>query len=608
MTEAKVDIRIPGHRILRQLGTGGMANVYLALQESMEREVALKVMHPSLGLTDSAFSERFVREAKIVAKLSHPNINAVYDVGVAGSYHYFTMEYLTGGDLKSRIRRGMPPRAVLAIVRQIASALAFAHAKGYVHRDVKPENVLFRDSSSAVLTDFGIAKTNDVASGKTATGTIIGTPYYMSPEQALARAVDGRSDLYSLGAMAFEMLTGKVLYDGDSAVSIGIKHVKDPIPPLPPPLQMYQPLLDKFLAKEPAQRFQTGEEAIAAIDAAVGGTTDPSATLVVTGERTMILPPGAATPAAITGVEPPKRRRGLLAAAALLILLFAAAGYFFFSRETPPVTTSTPAVAIEQLLAQAEAAARAGQYFEPAASAAVPKFRRVLELEPGNVRAGRGLNGIADQLIARAERAMEAKNFDDAETLLKQAEQADATHPMLFSRRLALTELRQKASAATAPATRPEIKPTVAARSTPTSPPRATPPTVAPIQTAVSTDDTRVRDSREREQKLQSLLARFQDLVTPAALSATRAGLAQELMAEALRLAPDDRRVRTLPDQLATAYLTLAAGKVDEKDYPEADALVRRGLELRPDDRKLLTLQKEITEKKNRKVQTFGSF
>ncbi|MFL6624665.1 MAG: protein kinase domain-containing protein [Sulfurifustis sp.] len=607
MAEAKIDIQIPGHRLLRQLGSGGMANVYLALQESMEREVALKVMHPSLGLTDPAFSERFIREAKIVAKLSHPHINAVFDVGVAGAYHYFTMEYLTGGDLKSRIRRGMPPRAVLTIVRQMASALAFAHSKGYVHRDVKPENVLFRDSSTAVLTDFGIAKANDVASGKTATGTIIGTPYYMSPEQALARPVDGRSDLYSLGAMAFEMLTGRVLYDGDSAVSIGIKHVKDPIPPLPPPLQMYQPLLDKFLAKEPAHRFQTGEEAMDAIDAVMGGTSLPNAssTVVVSAaERTMILAPDAATAAAITGVEPPKRRRGVIVAAALLIPLIAGAAYFFLLREPASTTaTATGTASTDQLLAQAEEAARAGRYFEPAATAAVPKFRRVLDLDPGNARAKRGLNEIADQLINRAEHAMEAKKFDEAEALLKQAEQVDAAHPMLFSRRLALTELRQKASAPSAPSPRPETKTEVATKSAPVIPRIAPTTAPAPVQATANADDTRAR-----EQKLQSLLARFQDLVAPASLSATRAGLAQDLMAEALRLAPDDRRVRALPDQLAGAYLTLAAGKVDEKDYPDAEALVRRGLELRPDDRKLQALQKEIADKKSRKTQTFGSF
>ena len=149
--------QVPGYRILRELGHGGMATVYLAEQESIEREVALKVMSPALGAADPSFSARFVREAKIVAKLAHPHITAVYDVGVAGSCHYFSMEYVTGGDLKSRIREGMMPKLAFIIIRQVASALAFAHAKGYVHRDVKPENVLFRQDGTALLTDFGIA-------------------------------------------------------------------------------------------------------------------------------------------------------------------------------------------------------------------------------------------------------------------------------------------------------------------------------------------------------------------------------------------------------------------------------------------------------------------
>jgi serine/threonine-protein kinase PpkA len=632
VADAPTDIRIPGHRILRQLGSGGMANVYLALQESMEREVALKIMHPSLGATDPAFSERFVREAKIIAKLSHPHINAVHDVGVAGKYHYFTMEYLTGGDLKSRIRRGMPPRAALAIVRQIAAALAFAHSKGYVHRDVKPENVLFRDSGTAVLTDFGIAKTND--NSMTATGAVIGTPYYMSPEQAMGRPTDRRSDLYSLGAMMFEMLTGAVPYDGDSAVSIGIKHVKDPLPQLPPHLHLYQSLLEKFLAKNPAHRFQSGEEAIAAIDAAVSGASPTSATTGAAGlDRTVVMAPSTTTVhPQVTSSKPPRRRSSVIAAAALVLALIAAAAYFESRKpielpvaKTPPPaapTTPVPTVAeppplvprteetarraeqIEQLLTAAEGAMRAGRYFEPNEDAAIPKFQYVLELEPGNARATQALNEIAGQFIAQAEHAIEKKNFDEAETLLRRAERADASHPMLFSRRLALNELRHQEAAAAKTVTRPVRKsepPAEPARS-----PRATPS--VPTQTVAVVEDPRVRERREREQKLQDLLTRFRNLTAPASLSATRVRMAQDLIGEATRLAPDDGRVRGLPASLAEAYLKLAAVKVEEKEYQEASALVQRGLELRPDHPRLQALQKDIAERTARKRQTFGSF
>ncbi len=635
MADEATDIRIPGHRILRQLGSGGMANVYLALQESMEREVALKVMHPSLGSTDPAFSERFVREAKIVAKLSHPHINAVHDVGVAGRYHYFTMEYLTGGDLKSRIRQGMPPRAALMIVRQIAAALAFAHSKGYVHRDVKPENVLFRDSGTAVLTDFGIAKTND--NSMTATGAVIGTPYYMSPEQAMGRPTDKRSDLYSLGAMMFEMLTGAVPYDGDSAVSIGIKHVKDPVPQLPARLHVYQPLLEKFLAKNPAHRFQSGEEAIAAIDAVLSGASTTSATTSPAGlERTVVIAPN--TSAARTQVitpKPTKRRSGIVAGAVLALALIVLAGYFV-TRKTvhSPVATApapaepntpVPAAAepvpsapqkeaaahaaqVKQLLAAAESAIRDGRYFEPGDNAAVPALRRVLELEPDSTQAARALNEIAGNFITQAERAIEKKNFDEAEALLGRAEQADPSHPMLFSRRLALNELRQQQAAEklAARAVRKSEPPKRTPPPEPARPPRAA--TVAPARTVAVVEDPRESERREREQKIQALLTRFRDLTAPVSLSAARAALAQDLINEASRLAPDDNRVRGLPAELADAYLKLATTKVEAKEYKEASVLIQRGLALRPDHQRLQALQTEVTERTSKKRQTFGSF
>lgn len=626
MTEEQIDVQIPGHRILSRLGTGGMAHVYLAFQESMEREVALKLMHRSLGETDKTFGERFVREAKIVAKLTHPHINAVYDVGISGPYHYFTMEYLKGGDLKSRIRRGMPPRAVLEIVRQITSALAFAHSKGYVHRDVKPENVLFRDSGTAVLTDFGIAKAND--NSMTATGTVIGTPYYMSPEQAMGRPTDNRSDLYSLGAMTYEMLTGKVPYDGDSAISIGIKHLKDPLPQLPPPLQLYQALLDRFLAKNPDHRFQTGEEAIAAIDALAAKSLS-AATTSGGVDRTVILSPTASTKSKRSA------RPAVLVGATLLAVIVggvvvvkmrkaqqvpavASAPATIQTTEPAPAIEATPtspaqnesaarAAQIEQLLTEAQAAARAEQFFTPVETAAVPKLQRVLELDPGNATAARALNTIAGRLIAAAERSVETKDFEQAEKLLHLAEQADSGHPLLFSRRLALRELRQTSRAGAPPAARAarNVEGRQTARAQPT---RAAPVAAQPTTTVAAVEDPVVRQNREREKKLQGLLTRFQDLVAPNAVSATRAGLAREVVVEATRLAPDDGRVRTLPNQLADAYLKLATAKVEEKEYQEANALIERGLELRPDHRMLLSLQKDVSEKTTKKRQTFGSF
>jgi serine/threonine protein kinase len=259
-------MQIPGYNIERELGHGGMATVYLAIQESLGRPVALKVMSPAL-VADRSFSERFLKEARTIAQLSHPHIVAVYDVGVVGHDHYLALEYVSAGDLKLRIRRGtFAPADAFRIIRDIASALGYAHSKGFVHRDVKPENILFRDNGTAVLTDFGIARAVSSGTRMTGMGMSIGTPHYMSPEQARGKDVDGRADLYALGIVLYEMLTGKVPYDAEETVAIGIMHVSEPVPVLPKALSGHQSLLDRLLAKNPTDRYRTAEALIDAID------------------------------------------------------------------------------------------------------------------------------------------------------------------------------------------------------------------------------------------------------------------------------------------------------------------------------------------------------
>lgn len=262
MSEA---IAIPGYSIERKLGRGGMAAVYLAIQQSFEREVALKVMSPVLN-SDPSFTTRFMREARIVAHMHHASIVPVFDVGEHQPHHYLSMEYLSGGDLKQRILQGRCDVQFAAeVCIAVSSALDLAHRKGFVHRDVKPENILFREDGTPVLTDFGIARAIDTGTSLTMAGMLVGTPSYMSPEQVKGLELDGRSDLYSLGIVFYEMLTGGVPFRADSTLSVALKHLTEPLPKLPAELAHFQPVLARMTAKERDSRYASGTEVIQAL-------------------------------------------------------------------------------------------------------------------------------------------------------------------------------------------------------------------------------------------------------------------------------------------------------------------------------------------------------
>lgn len=266
VSTGSTSLEIPGYRILKKINQGGMSTVYLAVQRSVGRQVALKVMSPVLN-ADPVFSERFQREANIVGQLSHPNIVGIHDIGRYRSLNYIAMDYMPGGSVSDRLAQGsIEPLEALNVTREIALALDHAHGKGYVHRDLKPENILFREDGSAVLTDFGVARAVARTTRMTSTGMVVGTPHYMSPEQARGGAIDGRADLYSLGVVFYEMIAGAVPYQADEAVAIAIKHLTDPIPRLPARHSLYQNLVDRFLGKDPEQRFQRGLDVVDAID------------------------------------------------------------------------------------------------------------------------------------------------------------------------------------------------------------------------------------------------------------------------------------------------------------------------------------------------------
>lgn len=277
-----------GHyQIVAPLGEGGMAAVYKAYQPSMERYVAVKVL-PRHMSTSEEFVNRFRREAKLLAQLQHPHILTVFDYGEADGYPYIVMPFVNSGTLADLLRKqqlSLPE--VRRIMIQLGDALGYAHARGMIHRDIKPSNVLVDERGNCLLTDFGLARMAESATKITSSGAVMGTPAYMSPEQGAGTDIDHRSDIYALGVILYEMVTGRVPYTAETPIAIVFKHIQDPLPSarkLNPNLpEAVELVLLKLLAKNPADRYQNAEAFVQAIQKAISDTdtsNDPSATQV----------------------------------------------------------------------------------------------------------------------------------------------------------------------------------------------------------------------------------------------------------------------------------------------------------------------------------------
>ncbi len=253
------EIEIPGYRILRRIGEGGMSKVYLASRIYDEQQLVLKVLDPRIR-RDPQWRARLEREYRIIQRIRNEHVAVVYDQGFDGEQTFIAMEYFPGGDLQERIRAGMSSMAALKTLMQIAKALNAVHAADIVHRDLKPQNIMFRGNNRLAILDFGLARELDATSTLTQKGVVMATPLYMSPEQCMGRPHDPRGDLYSVGVILYEMLTGQHMYTGQNATQLAYQHVQGPIPQLPGRLAGYQPLLDRLVAKDPAQRFQSARE------------------------------------------------------------------------------------------------------------------------------------------------------------------------------------------------------------------------------------------------------------------------------------------------------------------------------------------------------------
>lgn len=418
-------MEIAGYTITRSIAQGGMAAAYLAEQQSLQRTVVLKVLD-TRGQASPLALQRFVNEGKLLAALQHPHVITLYDIGAADGLAWLSMEYVPGGDLKRRLANGaLEPGAALDILEQIARGLGAAHARGIVHRDVKPANVLFRADGTAVLSDFGIAKSLATDANVTSKGVFVGSPNYMAPEQAEAGEIDHRTDIYALGVIFFELLTGQKPYQSDSVVEVIHRHRTAPIPRLPARLAVFQEMIDLMLAKERSQRFRDVPALLHFLSLVRARWQEQAAHLAAA------LPFGA--PARLTPSAPSRPRRRLQLALGGVLAL-ALAGHLTLmmlgNREDTDTSAGLPAQldpaalqAVEGALTEpappssptAEPAAMSaalvwlgrgsleeGHLISPARTSAYYYFRRALQLDPTSALARDGLVALADRYTAEA--------------------------------------------------------------------------------------------------------------------------------------------------------------------------------------------------------------
>jgi len=256
---------LPGYKVIDKIGEGGMANIFLAEREEDQLQVVLKVLDIA-NVENKDSLRRFIREYRLIGQLDHPNIARIYERAFAQSYAYIAIEYCPNGDLAQRLKKPMSTEKAVSYMRQIGEGIGAAHKVGIIHRDMKPGNILFRADDSLAITDFGIAKVLGDTSQLTEVGQIVGTMFYISPEQIRGKGVNKYSDLYSIGVMFYKMLTGEFPFYGESVEQILQAHLMDDAPRLPKELASFQPIIDGLLAKDPDERFQNAEEFIVGLE------------------------------------------------------------------------------------------------------------------------------------------------------------------------------------------------------------------------------------------------------------------------------------------------------------------------------------------------------
>lgn len=409
--------------------------VYLATQDGLDRTVAVKVLRKSLRGSGDEFTTRFSNEGRMLAALEHENIVKVYDVGSTEDAVYMVMELLSGGTLTEKMQTGeLTVSNVIEICAKIGLALHAAHSKNIIHRDLKPSNIMFRDEITPVLTDFGIARKTDLDMSLTATGMMIGTPQYMSPEQIQGKAVDRRSDIYSLGLMFYRLLTGEMAFTATDPIALAMQQIQEPPPPLPPELSELQPVLDLMLAKSPDDRYSstldfcnhlrsislTGEQYVSELTSAtrIFSTDRFSGPSSVAGSKTGSTQAGGdsavsgafkSVSTSVTGAFKRKKPRYVI----LGLLMAAVAGYFISTQFTTYGLSDTELKQIERELTRFHAYMDLDKIIEPPGENATESLERLRQIAPDYGRVEEAATELADYYLTFAYDEYDAGNLDE---------------------------------------------------------------------------------------------------------------------------------------------------------------------------------------------------
>ncbi|MDX1606157.1 MAG: protein kinase [Candidatus Competibacterales bacterium] len=560
-------MNIKGYRIQKMIGRGGMGTVYLATQETLSRPVALKILHEEVA-SDPQLTKRFLEEGPIAARLEDPQIITVYDSGVDQGHYYLAMECLPGGSLKKKIRDGLPLESALKIAKQIAKGLSHAHRRGIIHRDIKPQNILFRDDDEPVITDFGIAKNLGRDAGLTLPGQTFGSPNYISPEQARGGPLDIRSDLYSFGVVFYEMLTGELPFKARDSLEMARQHLNAPPPKLPNQLSVFQPLIDRLLAKDPKDRYASAEQFLEALS-----ETNRRRLLASRKADTEDTKPRQAVTAAQATPVAAAPRRGPWVAVLLVLALLGAGGGVYFYLQSAPESLTRPVAEVFDSTPEPP----------PERDTQIPKDNSRVEV------AG------TTSFPAAATTGPEASDSEAESTEPTSPPRLPDTRPpeapIQEQRSLAQDPIRPPAIAA-APAVEADTSPVLLSSETETG----TPPEVAigaPPDQATETEN--VTESQLQEM-LDELLIEAEALASRDALTPPDSPNAIDRYRQVLSQDPYNPRARAGLNRIAGQLLARAWQAHDSGEFERARNLVAQGLQAAPTSQELLDLERRLFE------------